>query len=152
MSQHAYPDSSPIQMAWRWPALKTPQYPLQRCNPWQVSAYCPNYQALPKNTKAGRHNSQTCQRLRRTVTIPQPWGSPCAGHGVRCDLTAEVWAYPRHSTHQVVVRAGKMTPPVTQAAPGIKDRLRTHHIKHQLTGDVPGGIQRQPDNQRPCET
>ena len=54
--------------------------------------------------------------LRRTVTFPQPWGSPFCRTWCQGDLAAEVWAYPRRSTHLVVARARKMTPPLMPEA------------------------------------
>ena len=64
-------------------------------------------------------------RLKRTVTIPQSQGSPFAGHGARVYLAAEVLAYPRNSTHQVVVRARSETPSRSTDSPGSKDQSRS---------------------------
>ena len=138
-------------MSWCPPAPNTPQHLLQRRDVWQVSISGPATRHYPRILKQDVIIPRLARGLRRTVTIPQPWGSPYAGHGVRCDLTAGVWAYPRRSTHQVVVRARKMTPLVTRAAPRSKGRTRPHQAKHQWTEDMPGGIRRRANNQRACE-
>ena len=111
----------------------------------------PGHQALPKETKAGRHNSRTRQRAQTDSHYPAALGLSVCRTWCRDGLTAVVRAYPRRSSHQVVVRARKMTPLVTQAAPISKGRTRPRHAKHQWTEDMPGGIWRRANNQRTCE-
>ena len=67
-----------------------------QCLNWQslVCAFSRHDQNTPKlakspdftqDTAVGHQPSWACQRLKQTVTIPQPWGSQLAGHGVGFD-------------------------------------------------------------------
>ena len=112
--------------------------------PWRDTTYSvvamsrPSHQTQPQTLWQGIKLPRLARELRRTVTFPQPWGSPFAGHGVRYDLTAEVWEYPRHSTHPVVVRARKMIPPASPAGSGSEGQSRSHHTWHPRKGRCQG--------------
>ena len=107
----------------------------------------PSRQALPKETKAGRHNSRTRQRARTDSHYPAALGLSVCRTWCRDGLTAVVRAYPRNSSHQVVVRARKMTPLVTRAAPiskgqdtappGKASMDRRHARRHPAQGKQP---------------
>ena len=64
----------------------------------------PSRQALPKETKEGRHNSRTRQRARTDSHYPAALGLSVCRTWCRDGLTAVVRAYPRNSSHQVVVQ------------------------------------------------
>ena len=138
-------------MLWCQLAVRAPQQPLW-WRPMQKVAMCrPSHSAQPQSLRRDVIIPRLARGLRRAVTFPQPWGSPNCRTWCQVDLTAEVWAYPRRSTHLVVARARKMTPPLMpEAKPSSKGQSWLHHTGQPRTGKYLGGNQCRPNNQRTC--